>query len=224
MLGAGHTLVARGPARPRLSRPVLRRLSGVRATICSAATDGQPKDAAWAAAITRHYRPTTIRPGAPHGRPAHAGRRRAVAAARGAWRAAGLDGSGAGRDARARSACRAAATFMRSARSAMTAGAANAVPLPDLAAGPQRRARFHPGRPHRRHVAATPAGPFDYNGQRLHLSRYPPGLLGRRQSVPPSPGPQPAAPGLRAVGHAGGARDSPGPRRRATPTSCCPAR
>ena len=51
-----------------------------------------------------------------------------------------------------------------------------------------------------------PGTPFEYNGRQLQLSRYPPGLLGRRQPVPPSSGPQPPAPCLRAARHAGGAR------------------
>ena len=55
--------------------------------------------------------------------------------------------------------------------------------------------RHDPGGAHRR-LLLNPGGAYDFNGKRGNLSRHPAGLLGRRQSVPPPPGPQQAAPRL----------------------------
>ena len=61
---------------------------------------------------------------------------------------------------------------------------------PDPAAGHQRGHRLHPGRALHRHAAQSRRQGF-LQRPGPHLSRHPPGLLGGRQSVPPSPGPQP---------------------------------
>ena len=90
----------RGAARPRISRPLLRRLGDFRGISARAANDGQPKDAAWAAAICGMPAERDRRAGAARRRPAHARHLLDVAAARRAWRAAGLDGGRAGGDAR----------------------------------------------------------------------------------------------------------------------------
>ena len=93
---------------------------------------------------------------------------------------------------------------------------------PDAAAGHQPGAGLHPGRAHHRHAAQSRRARSTTTAQEHHLSRHPPGLLGRRQSVPSPPGPQPPA---RAPGA--------GPRRSIfheqfwtpaakMPTSCCP--
>ena len=151
MLALVHTLVAEGlHDRAFLDRytvgwPVFERyLLGE--------TDGQPKDAAWAARITGVAADTI----AALARRLH-GRRalivgRAFAAARRAWRAAGLDGRRAGRRARpdrpARRRLRLRARRHRLLRTPQQRGAGA-----DPAAGPQRRRRLHPGRAHRRHAA-----------------------------------------------------------------------
>ena len=68
----------------------------------------------------------------------------------------------------------------------------------------------------------NPGETIDYNGAARDLSRHPPGLLGRRQPVPPPPGPQPAGRGL-APARDGHRATSPGgtPLARVTPTSSC---
>ena len=80
-----------------------------------------------------------------------------------------------------------------------------AVPLPDAAARPQQHRRFHPGGAHRRHAAA-PRRAVRLQRPAADLSRHQAGLLGRRQSVPPPPGSEPAAPRLRPPGHCHRAR------------------
>ena len=204
---AGPHAGRRGAARPRLPRPLLRRLGRSSSAYLLGRDDGQPKDAAWAAAICglAGRRRSSRWRAALAGRRS-AGHRRSVAAARRARRAAGLDGRRAGGDARPD---RPAGRRLR-----LCAGRRSAIPA-------SRRWRCR-CRPCRRAATASrdfipvariadmllhPGEPFDYNGQRLHLSRHPAGLLGRRQPVPPPPGPQPAAPRLRAAGHGRRARD-----------------
>ena len=75
----------------------------------------------------------------------------------------------------------------------------------DAAAGPQRRQRFHSGGAHRRHAAQSRQH-LSLQRRDAHLSGHPPGLLGRRQSLPSPPGHQPPAQGLCAGRHAGRAR------------------
>jgi biotin/methionine sulfoxide reductase len=101
----------------------------------------------------------------------------------------------------ARSACRAAATPTRWARWRTTASAERGA-VAAAAAGPQRRQAFIPVA-RIADMLLDPGEPFDYNGRR---TTYPTsaGLLGRRQPLPPPPGPEPAAPRL----------------RRPTPSSC----
>ena len=68
----------------------------------------------------------------------------------------------------------------------------------DAAAGPQQRRRFHPGGAHRRHAAASRRG-VRLRRPAADLPRHPAGVLGGRQSVPSPPGSAPAARGLRAA-------------------------
>ena len=75
-----------------------------------------------------------------------------------------------------------------------------AVPLPTVPTGRNSIADFIPVA-RIADMLLNPGEPFDYNGQRLVLSRHQAGLLGRRQPVPPSPGSEPAAPRLRPPGH-----------------------
>ena len=194
MLGLAHTLVSRGPARPRISRPVLRRLGECSRPICSGRSDGQPKDAGLGRRDLRHAGRRDHRAGAPHRRPAHAGHLLDVAAARRARRAAGVDGGRAGGDARPD---RAAGRRLRLCaggdlehRQAAAGGAAA-----DHADRPQQHRRFHPGGAHRRHAAASRRA-VRLQRPASDLSGHPAGLLGRRQPVPPSSGSRPAAPRL----------------------------
>ena len=88
-----------------------------------------------------------------------------------------------------------------------------------------RRCRTRPGSRSRRRASPTAcsirASRYDFNGKSADLSRHPAGLLGRRQSVPPPPGPEPAAPRLAAARDRSSCTSRGGPRPRATPTSCC---
>ena len=93
----------------------------------------------------------------------------------------------------------------------------------DAAAGPQQRRGLHSGGAHRRHAAESRRQP-SLQRPDAHLSGHPAGLLGRRQSLPSPPGSQPAARGLRAASTRWSCTSSPGPRRRGTPTSSCPRR
>ena len=197
MLGLAHTLVAEGlHDRGFLDRYCVGWESFERYLL--GRDDGQPKDAAWAAAIC--------------GMPADeivalarriAGRRTLVtcshvAAARRARRAAGLDGGRAGGDARPD---RAAGRRLR-----LCAGrdlehrqaAASRCRCRTLPIGRNSIADFipvariadmllHPGRGVRLQRPAS------------DLSRHPAGLLGRRQPVPPPSGSRPAARRLRAA-------------------------
>ena len=185
-------------------------------------TDGQPKDAAWAAAITGVAGRNHHGAGAPAARPSRTlivvshSLQRAEHGEQPVWMGIvlaavlgqiGLPGGGFG---------------YGSARIAHDGRRYNAVPIADAAAGPQprrptsSRSRASPT------CCCIPASTYRLQRPARHLSRYPPGLLGRRQSLPPPPGPQPPAAGLRAGRHARGARTRPGPRRRATPISSCP--
>ena len=203
MLALAHTLVVEGlHDRDFLDRytvgwPVFERyLLGE--------TDGQPKDAAWAAAITGvaadDHRGARARL---HGRRAlivvsHS-LQRAEHGEQPVWMGAvlaaalgqiGLPGGGYGY------ALGAIAYYGRRY---------NAVPTPTLPQGRNGVSDFIPVA-RIADMLLNPGGTYRYNGQTPHLSRHPPGLLGRRQSVPSSSGSQPAAPGLCASRHAGGAR------------------
>ena len=131
-------------------------------------------------------------------------------------------GVGAGGDARARSACPAAATAMRSARIANYGQPRQRRAAADPAAGPQRRRATSSRSRASPTCCSIPATPFDYNGQRLTYPdiRWSTGPAAiRSTTIRISTG----CAGLRARRHAGRARARPGPRRRATPISCCPA-
>ena len=164
MLGLAHTLVSRGTARPRFSRPLLRRLGRIRGAICSAARRAA-EGRRLGRRDLRHAGRRDRRAGAARRRPAHADHLLAIAAARRAWRAAGLDGRvlaamlgqiglpGGG--------------FAYALGSTSNTGKPPlAVPLPTLPTGRNSIADFIP-------VARIadmllhPGEPFDYNGQRL---------------------------------------------------------
>ena len=116
---------------------------------------------------------------------------RVVAAARAPRRAAVLGGDRAGGDAGRHRASRRRLRVrprldQRHRRAARRCRGARG------AAAAQPGAHDDPGRAHRRHAAQSRR---ELRVQRppLHLSRHPADLLGGRQSVPPPPGPQPAA-------------------------------
>ena len=69
----------------------------------------------------------------------------------------------------------------------------NAVPMPTLPQGRNGVADFIPVA-RIADMLLNPGATYRYNGADAHLSRYPAGLLGRRQSVPSSSGPQSPAP------------------------------
>ncbi len=66
-----------------------------------------------------------------------------------------------------------------------------------------------------------PGGTLDYDGKRLTLPDIQHDLLGRRQPVPPPPGPQPACCGPGGSPRPWSCTSRTGTRSRATPTSCC---
>ena len=193
--GARPHAARRRAARPRLCRALLHRLRESSSAICSAATTDSQR--------TPHGRPTSPAFPPPRSSPWRAGCRagarwsrsrircsaRNMASSRSGW-------ARCSRRCSARSACRAAALTTRSARSATPARRPNAVADSDAAAGQQRRQRLHPGGAHQPTCCSIRASRSTSTASALHLSRHPAGLLGRRQSVPSSPGHQPAAPRL----------------------------
>ena len=158
MLGLAHVLHHRGPARPRVPRPLhasapsgfvavrprrgrrrrRRTPSGPRRSPASRPTRSATWPAGWPP------RRTLVT-------------RQLVAAARAARRAAGVDGHRAGRAARPDRPARAAASATATGRWATSAVAPAGARLPDVAAGPQPGRDVHPGRADRRHAARTPA-------------------------------------------------------------------
>ena len=146
----------RGSARPRISRPLLHRLGEFRAPICAATSDGQPKTAAWAAAICGMPEADIVALAR-----RIAGRRTLVTCSMSLQRAEhgeqpvwmaivlaailgqiGLPGGGF--------------AFALGAVS-NTGKPPVAVPLPDMPAGRNAIDALHPGGAHRRHAAATRA-------------------------------------------------------------------
>ena len=87
-------------------------------------------------------------------------------------------------------------------------------------AAPEPAQHLDPGGAHRRPAAASRRA-LRVQRQALHLSRYQAGLLGRRQSVPPSSGPQSAACAPGSGPRPSSSTSRGGPRPRAMPTSCC---
>ncbi len=99
MLGHRAHAGDRRAARPRLSRPLLRRLADVRGL--SARPRRRPAEGCrLGRGDLRHAGGRDRRAGAARGRAAHPDHLLAILAARRAWRAAGVDGRGAGGDAR----------------------------------------------------------------------------------------------------------------------------
>ena len=80
--------------------------------------------------------------------------------------------------------------------------------------------RHHPGGAHLR-LPAQSRRAVRLQRQARQLSRHPAGLLGRRQSVPSPPGHQQASPRLADSPRPSWCTSRGGPRPRATPTSCC---
>ena len=175
------------PARSRLPRPLHRGLRQVRALARRQGRRLGRED-------HRHSRSAHHLTGARDGGDPHHGQHQLVAAAQPSRRAAVLgDGharlhAGPGRPAGRR--------LRRRLRPGQPDGQrVSQVQRPDPAAGHQRGERLHPGRALHRHAAA--AGRHGgVQRPRPRLSRHPAGLLGGRQSVPSSPGPQPADAGL----------------------------
>ena len=207
----------RRAARPGLPRELLRRLRA-RAPYLMGETDGQPKDADWAAPITgvpadtiralarRMAATRTMVTASWSLQRAHHGEQPywAVILLASSLGQIGLPGGGFGfgygsGDRHRRSAARFPAPAMDSIKNPL----GRAIPAARIS-----DCLLHPGE-------------LRLQRQARHLSRHPAGLLGRRQSVPPSSGHQQAA---RRPG--GGPKPSSctsrgGPRPRAMPTSCC---
>ena len=118
-------------------------------------TDGQPKDADWAAAISRRSGRHHPLAGAPHGGDAHHAQRLMVVAARRPRRAALLGGDPAGRVRSARSACPAAASVSAMARPAALREPPLAFRAPTMEALANPLGRADPGGAHRRLSAAS---------------------------------------------------------------------
>ncbi len=152
MLGLAHTLVTEG----RHDRAFLDRFcvggEPFEAYLLGR-SDGQPKDAAWAAAICGFPADEIVALCAAVGRAAYLDHLLAILAARRAWRAAGLDGRRVGRPARPD---RDAGRWFRLCtgfdvehrKAAIGSAAARS------ASRPQQHRRFHSGGAHRRHAAA----------------------------------------------------------------------
>ena len=202
-------------------RPLHGRLREIPSLSPAASSDGQPKDAGLGREDHRHRRRSASWPWrARWRRPAPCisigWSLQRAAPRRAAVLGAGHAGRHAGPDRPARRRLRLAATGRQ------PDGQRRAAPSP---ARPCRRAPTRCAISFRWRVSPTcccnPGEHFAYNGAEHHLSRHPAGLLGGRQSVPSSPGPQPPAARLaqardddlaRAVLDAGRAR---------WPTSCC---
>ena len=190
MLGLAHTLVAEGlHDRAFLDRCTVG-FDRFEAYLLGAA-DGHAKDAAWAAAITGLRRGAHPRARPPRWRP---GARmligQLVAAARRPRRAALLAGDRAGRDARPdRPAGRRLRLRLRGRERRRPARPARSPGRPCRRAA-TRSSSLHPGGAHHATCCSHPGEPFDFDGRRLHLPGHPARLLGRRQPVPPPPGPR----------------------------------
>ena len=209
----------RGPARPRLSRPLLHRLGDFRARICSGASDGQPKTPPGPrrSAACRKTRSSRWRAASPAGArwsPARMSLQRAEHGEQPVWMAVvlaamlgqiGLPGGGfayaLGLDLEHRQAAGggAVAGTCRSGRNAID----DFIPVARIA-----DMLLQAGRGVRLQRPAS------------DLSRYPAGLLGRRQPVPPPSGSRAVARRVRPPGHGRRARirvdgDRPPRRHRA---------
>jgi len=159
-------------------------------------TDGQPKDAGWAASITG-VPAETIRDLA---RQMADTRTMLTAswslAARRPWRAALLGAGVVGGVPRSDwIAGRRIWLWLRLRR--QPGRAAEPVPRPGDAGSAQPGRIVDPGRAHRG-LSAQSRSALRLRRQKRGLSRYPTRLLGRRQSVPPPPGPEPVAPRMAA--------------------------
>ena len=194
MLGLAHTLVDRGPARPRLPRPLLRRLRPLRALPPRPRRRRSRRPPEWAAAISG-IPAETIRAlarrmaGAPH-----AGQRQLVAAARRPRRAAALDGRRRWR--RMLGQIGLPGGGFGFGYGSMAYIGEGAAPLPASPSSPRARTPSTPFIPVARiaDMLLHPGEPFDYDGQRPHLPRHQARLLVRRQPLPPPPGPRPPPP------------------------------
>src|SRR6266540_1684387 len=128
---------------------------------------------------------------APRGCNAHARELRVVAAARAPRRAALLGGDRAGGDAGRHRASR-RRLRLRLRLDQWHRRAARRCSGPRRAAAAQSGADHDPGRAHRRHAAQS-RRELRLQRSAVYFPRYSPGLLGRRQSLPSSPGSQSAA-------------------------------
>ena len=193
MLGLAHTLVSRATARPRVSRSVLRRLGGVRG-LSSRPPRRPAKGRGLGRDDLRLARGGDRRTRAASRGAAHLGHLLAIAAAVRAWRTTGLDGcrvgGAAGPDRPAGWRLRLCAGVDLQYRKAGPGGAGS-----HSAARPQQHCRFHPGGAPCRYAAAS-GRTLRLQRAAARLPRHQVGLLGRRQSVPPPSGPEPAAPSL----------------------------
>ena len=223
MLGVAYVLVDEDRHDLDFIAQFTDRLAGVRATTSSGRTDGTPKNAEWAAGVSRrtgeHHR--TARTIA--GGQARADRRLAFAAARRTRRAAGLDGSRAGGRTGPDRPARRGLRLCARRRSPTTATGERRADRPTLPQGDNGVATFIPVA-RIADMLLNPGDAYRYNGRRrtypdIRLVYWAGGnpfhhhqdltrLLARlRDGSTPS-----------------SSTRSPGPPPHATPISCCPAR
>ena len=221
MLGAGAHAGRRGPARPRVPRPLLRRAAERSSAYLLGDDDGAPK--------TPHGprgSPASPADDDPRAGPADGGAPTLITVEPGRCSAPSTASSRSGRASRwprcsARSGCPAAGSATASASLAdVGRRRASRCRCRRCRRAATRSRSFIPVarvadmllQPRRRPTTTT--------AQRPRYPRHPARLLGRRQPVPPPPGPRPAAPGARPAGHVRRARavldrDGPARRRRA---------
>ena len=158
--------------------------------------DGQPKDPEWASAISGIPADTIRDARAPHGRAPHARHRQLGAATHASRRAAGVDGH------RARGAARPDRPARRRIRPRLRIdgrrrSAPRAVSAAHVPAGPPPGQHVHPGRADHARCSRTRAARSTTTATSA-AARHPARVLGGRQPVPSSPGPEPAAARVRA--------------------------
>ena len=222
MLGLAHVLVTRGPARHRVPRAATPSAPTGSSPTSLGESDGVAEDARVGRGHLRHRRRDDLRDLARRmAAQPHAGHRQlgacsapqhgeqpvwmgiALAALLGQI---GLPGGG----------------FGHGYGSMADVGAPHgAVPAAGVRAGPQPGATPTSRSPRSPTCSSNPGGTLDYDGTRPAAARHPPRVLGRRQPVPPPPGPEPAAPGASPGPTPSSCTSRSGRRPPATPTSCC---
>ena len=190
----------RGSARHRVPRALHASAPTGSSPTCSATSDGQPKTPEWAAAISGIDADDDARPRPPHGRAPHAGHRQLGAAAHPSTASSRCGWASRSPRCSARSACPAAGSATATARWPTSARPRVPYPLPVFEQGRNPVDTYIPvaqitdaAREPRRHPRLR--------RPRAAAARHPARVLGRRQPLPPPPGPQPAAPRVRPARH-----------------------